>query len=121
MSERVLIKRVNFDHEHEATIWGYADHGSDHQAVFEVEIVAMNSDHYDLYCAGQDIDHAIEAMAAGAADYITKPISPPIVKARVRIHIQNYLSKKFLENLLSSKTTTLEDAKEGAKSLLVFV
>ena len=64
MSERVLIKRVNFDHEHEATIWGYADHGSDHQAVFEVEIVAMNSDHYDLYCAGQDIDHAIEAMAA---------------------------------------------------------
>jgi len=64
MSERVLIKRVSFDHEHEATIWGYADHGSDHQAVFEVEIVAMNSDHYDLYCAGQDIDHAIEAMAA---------------------------------------------------------
>jgi len=64
MSERVLIKRERFDHEHEATIWGYADHGSDHQAVFEVEIVAMNSDHYDLYCAGQDIDHAIEAMAA---------------------------------------------------------
>ena len=64
MSERVLIKRVNFDHEHEATIWGYADHGSDHQAVFEVEVVAMNSDFHDLYCAGQDIDHAIEAVAA---------------------------------------------------------
>jgi putative two-component system response regulator len=58
---------------------------------------------------------------AGAVDYISKPISPPIVKARVRIHIQNYLSKRFLENLLSSNTTTLEDAKEGAKSLLVFV
>ena len=60
-------------------------------------------------------------LDAGAVDYISKPISPPIVKARVKIHIQNYLSQKFLENLLSSQTTTLEDAKEGAKSLLVFV
>jgi putative two-component system response regulator len=60
-------------------------------------------------------------LEAGAVDYISKPVSPPIVKARVRIHIQNYLSKKFLENLLSSNTATLEDAKEEAKSLLVFV
>lgn len=60
-------------------------------------------------------------LDAGAVDYITKPISPPIVKARVKIHIQNYLSKRFLENLLSSKTTSLDDAKEEAKSLFVFV
>jgi len=60
-------------------------------------------------------------LEAGAVDYITKPISPPIVKARVKIHIQNYLSKRFLENLLSSQTTSLDDAKEEAKSLLVFV
>jgi response regulator RpfG family c-di-GMP phosphodiesterase len=60
-------------------------------------------------------------LEAGAVDYISKPISPPIVKARVKIHIQNYLSKRFLENLLSSQTTSLDDAKEEAKSLLVFV
>lgn len=60
-------------------------------------------------------------LDAGAVDYISKPISPPIVKARVKIHIQNYLSKRFLENLLSSQTTTIDDAKEEAKSLLVFV
>ena len=68
-------------------------------------------------------DHANEArgLEVGAVDYITKPISPAIVKARVKIHIQNYLSKKFLENLLSSRSTTLDEAKEGAKSLLVFV
>ncbi|MEE4146070.1 MAG: response regulator [Halieaceae bacterium] len=60
-------------------------------------------------------------LEAGAVDYISKPISPPIVRARVRIHIQNYLSKRFLENLLSSRTTTLEDARQEAKSLLVFV
>lgn len=60
-------------------------------------------------------------LEAGAVDYISKPISPPIVKARVKIHIQNYHSKRFLENLLSSQTTNLDDAKEEAKSLLVFV
>ncbi|MEH6519191.1 MAG: response regulator [Halioglobus sp.] len=60
-------------------------------------------------------------LDAGAVDYISKPISPPIVKARVRIHIQNYLSKRFLENLMSSQTTTIDDAKDQAKSLLVFV
>jgi putative two-component system response regulator len=60
-------------------------------------------------------------LDAGAVDYISKPISPPIVKARVKIHIQNYLSKRFLENLLSSQTTSLDDAKQEAKALLVFV
>jgi putative two-component system response regulator len=54
-------------------------------------------------------------------DYIIKPISPPIVKARVKIHIQNYLSRRFLENLLSNQDTQLDDtAKEEAESLLVF-
>lgn len=60
-------------------------------------------------------------LDAGAVDYISKPISPPIVKARVKIHIQNYLSKRFLEKLLSNKSTTLDDAKKEAQSLLVFV
>ena len=58
---------------------------------------------------------------AGAVDYISKPISPPIVRARVKIHIQNYLSKRFLEKLLSNNGTTLDDAKKEAASLLVFV
>ncbi len=60
-------------------------------------------------------------LEAGAVDYISKPISPPIVKARVKIHIQNYLSKRFLEKLLSDKNATLDDAKKEAESLLVFV
>ncbi len=60
-------------------------------------------------------------LDAGAVDYISKPISPPIVKARVKIHIQNYLSMRFMENLISEQTTTLDDAKDQAKSLMVFV
>ena len=60
-------------------------------------------------------------LEAGAVDYISKPISPPIVKARVKIHIQNYLSRQFLENLLANQETSLDEtAKEEAESLLVF-
>ena len=54
-------------------------------------------------------------------DYISKPISPPIVKARVKIHLQNLMTIRFLEGLLSSETTSLEEAKNEAQSLLVFV
>ena len=62
-NERVLIKRERLDNEHEATIWAYADRGSDHLAAFEVEIVAMNGDYYD-HCYAESIDHALEAVAA---------------------------------------------------------
>ena len=60
-------------------------------------------------------------LEAGAVDYISKPVSPPIVRARIRIHLQNLLTVRFLESLLSSRTTSLEQAKEQAQSLLVFV
>jgi putative two-component system response regulator len=60
-------------------------------------------------------------LQAGAVDYISKPVSPPIVKARVKIHLQNRLTVRFLEGLLSSETTTLDEAKSQAESLLVFV
>jgi putative two-component system response regulator len=68
-------------------------------------------------------DPANEEMGlqAGAVDYISKPVSPPIVRARVKIHLQNRLTVKFLEDLLSSDTTCIEDAKTQAESLLVFV
>lgn len=68
-------------------------------------------------------DAANEEMGldAGAVDYISKPISPPIVKARVKIHIQNYLSQRFLEKLLSDQSGSLDSVKEEAQSLLVFV
>jgi hypothetical protein len=39
----------------------------------------------------------------------------------VKIHLQNRLTVKFLEDLLSSETTCIEDAKTQAESLLVFV
>ncbi len=67
-----------------------------------------------------DSENEEQGLLAGAVDYISKPVSPPIVKARVKIHIQNFLTVRVLESLLSSQTTSLEEAKTQAKSLLVF-
>jgi putative two-component system response regulator len=37
-------------------------------------------------------------LALGAIDFLTKPISPAIVKARVKTHLENTEYRKFLEN-----------------------
>ena len=46
-----------------------------------------------------DTDDELEGFAAGAVDYITKPVSPPIVRARVRTH----LSLVRMEELRASR------------------
>ena len=38
--------------------------------------------------AKSDVDDEVKGFNLGAVDYITKPISPPIVMARVRVHIK---------------------------------
>ena len=68
-----------------------------------------------------DTENEERGLQAGAVDYISKPVSPPIVKARVKIHIQHFQAVRFLETLLSSQTKSLEDVKTQAQSLLVFV
>ncbi len=55
---------------------------------------------------------------AGAVDYIRKPITPLIVKARVKVHLQNYLYLQFLESLLEQSIQSLAKAQEEAKELL---
>ncbi len=71
--------------------------------------------------AMSDPENEEQGLDAGAVDYISKPVSPPIVKARVKIHIQNFLTVKFLEGLLASGDMSMEEAKSQAESLLVFV
>lgn len=45
---------------------------------------------------GEVSDEAF-AFAAGAVDYITKPFSPPLVRARVRLHLQLKQQRDLLE------------------------
>jgi putative two-component system response regulator len=47
----------------------------------------------------------------GAVDYITKPISPPIVKARVATHLALYDQNRILEKKVQERTLELTDTR----------
>ena len=63
MSDKFILKRERLDEEYEATIYAWPVHGPEVPVEIEVEIVAMNSDHYD-HCYAESIDHALEVVAA---------------------------------------------------------
>ena len=46
-------------------------------------------------------------LEIGAVDYITKPISPPIVMARVRTHLALYDQSRELAHMVAQRTTEL--------------
>ncbi|NQZ09412.1 MAG: two-component system response regulator [Algicola sp.] len=50
-------------------------------------------------------------FALGAVDYITKPISPPLVLARVRTHLALYDQARHLEKLVQQRTAQLNETR----------
>lgn len=54
--------------------------------------------------AKKDIDYQEKGFAIGASDFIHKPISAPIVKARIKTHIKI----KFMMDLLKSEKASLQ-------------
>lgn len=48
--------------------------------------------------AKAQVEDEAKGLAMGAADYITKPISPPIVMERIKTHLTNKEAKDFLKN-----------------------
>lgn len=47
--------------------------------------------------AMNEVDDEMKGLELGAVDYITKPLSPPIVKARVKAHLALYAQARELE------------------------
>jgi len=58
----------------------------------------------------EDEEHGFEL---GAVDYITKPISPPILKARVKTHLENREYSKSLEQMVESRTLQLAQIQDA--------
>ncbi|MBT3206181.1 MAG: response regulator [Gammaproteobacteria bacterium] len=50
-----------------------------------------------------DVDDEVLGFNLGAVDYITKPMSPPIVRARVRTHIEIIQLRKKLEQMILAR------------------
>jgi cyclic di-GMP phosphodiesterase len=63
--------------------------------------------------AKAEMEDELEGFNLGAVDYITKPISPPIVRARVETHLKLKLAqeemKELLENTLGGSIRVLTD------------
>jgi len=57
--------------------------------------------------AMSSIEDEERGLELGAVDYITKPISPPIVKARVRTHLALYDQSRELERMVKQRTHEL--------------
>jgi signal transduction histidine kinase len=57
-----------------------------------------------------------QGFALGAVDYITKPFSPAVVKARIRTHLELKRHRDQLEQLVRERTAELEQAKIAAEA-----
>ncbi|MDP1524380.1 MAG: response regulator [Rhodocyclaceae bacterium] len=55
-----------------------------------------------------EVEDVAHGFALGAADYITKPISAPIVLARVRTHMSLHDERLHLEDLVRERTRQME-------------
>jgi len=58
-----------------------------------------------------DIADEEKGLRLGAVDYITKPISPPIVRARIKTHLALYNQNCELERKVTERTRQLKEAK----------
>ena len=55
-----------------------------------------------------EVDDESQGFDLGAVDYITKPVSPPLVLRRVSTHLTLYNKKRLLEGLVKEQTRTIE-------------
>lgn len=59
-----------------------------------------------------EIDDETQGFELGAADYITKPVSPPIVQARVETQLALYDQNRVLENRVRRRTAELNESRQ---------
>lgn len=65
-----------------------------------------------------DIKDEAHGLSVGAVDYITKPISPPIVKARVATHLALFRQQKACEIRVQQQTEEIRRSQEDAVYML---
>lgn len=58
--------------------------------------------------AKSDIDDETKGFELGASDYLVKPVSPPIVLARVKTHLAIHDQKKLLADQVALRTAQLQ-------------
>ncbi|BCS89588.1 hybrid sensor histidine kinase/response regulator [Pseudodesulfovibrio sediminis] len=64
--------------------------------------------------AKAQVEDEAKGLALGAVDYITKPVNPAIVQARIKTHLALYNQNRELESRVAERTRELESSKEKA-------
>lgn len=64
------------------------------------------------------VEDQIKGLELGAVDYVTKPISPPIVLARVKTHLALYDQQRELDSQVREKTRSLVIAQDKLEMLV---
>jgi signal transduction histidine kinase len=62
--------------------------------------------------AKTDVDDEKQGFELGAVDYITKPVSPPIILARIRNHLKLNKLQNHLSELVTQRTMELKEVWE---------
>jgi putative two-component system response regulator len=58
-----------------------------------------------------EVEDEKRGFEAGGVDYITKPVSPPLVQARVATHLKLYAHERHLTELVKARTRELEETR----------
>lgn len=66
----------------------------------------------------QDITQEAYGLSIGAVDYISKPVSPPIVSARVKSHLLLAAKEKNYERIIHERNAEIKRNQEAALTML---
>jgi sigma-B regulation protein RsbU (phosphoserine phosphatase) len=64
-----------------------------------------------------DTDDETQGLSLGAVDYISKPVSPPLVLARVKTQLRLYNQNRYLDDLVQQRTRQLTIETEHRQKL----
>jgi len=65
-----------------------------------------------IFCTARgEVDDETRGFEVGCVDYITKPVSPPVVLARVRTHLALHDQARELESRVRERTRELEETR----------
>ena len=67
--------------------------------------------------AMSEVGDEVKGFEVGAVDYIAKPISPPVVYARVRTHLDMVMARNQIQNLNSTLSDALVEQKLAYEAL----